>query len=97
MSENGRFVFNDIAAQTQKLQRLRLGKNLCFIHRRGRKEAIGRVRLQLGQYIPDSGQEHTAHGNDGFFVPTTGFDSAVTFPKLRVFFRANDGVGDLNQ
>ena len=38
-----------------------------------------RVKLQLGQNDPDSGQEHTADSEDGFFVTTARLDAAITF------------------
>lgn len=43
------------------------------------------VRLKLGKYVPDSGQEHTANGDDRFFVSASSFDSAVAFPKSGCF------------
>ena len=53
------------------------------------------VRLKLGKYVPNSGKEHTANGDDGFFVSASSFDSAVTFPKFGVLFGIYQGVGDL--
>ena len=53
---------------------------------RNATEAIGRIRDAFCQYVPDSGQEHTANGDDGFLVTAAGFDSAVTFTKFRWSF-----------
>ena len=56
-----------------------------------------RVRFQLGEYVPDSGQEHTANSDNGLFVATAGLDSAVSFFAFRAFVRHNHSIGDLNQ
>ena len=53
------------------------------------------ARLKLGEYVPDSGQEHTSHGNNCFFMSAESFDSAVTFPKFVMLFGIYQGIGDL--
>ena len=56
-----------------------------------------RIRLQFGQDVPDSGQEHPAHSDDRFLVSATSLDSAVAFLAFRIFVGFNDRIGDLNQ
>ena len=47
--------------------------------------------------MPDSGQEHTLDGDDGFLVTTVGFDTAVTFCNLRMFLRFDQSICNLHQ
>ena len=61
------------------------------------KIAICRIRLQLRQDIPDSGQEHPAHSDDSFLVTTASLDSAVTLPAFRVFIGLDNSICYLNQ
>ena len=35
--------------------------------------------------MPDSGQEHTADGDNGVLGPATGFDMEIMFCDFRVF------------
>lgn len=56
-----------------------------------------RIRLQFGQDVPDSGQEHPAHSDDRFLVPTTSLDSAVAFFAFGIFVGFDDRIGNLNQ
>lgn len=51
----------------------------------------------LGEDIPDSGQEHLAHGDNSFFVTTTCLDAAITFTKLRMVLGMDECIGYLNQ
>ena len=59
--------------------------------------AFCRIRLQLGDEIPDSGQEHTAHSNDCFLVSTASLDPAIPVSACWVFVGFDDGVCGLNQ
>ena len=61
------------------------------------KKAFRSVRLQLTQYVPDSGQEHTANGDEGFLVTTTSFDPTIAFSELRMLFGTKQSICDLNQ
>ncbi len=45
----------------------------------------------------DSGQEHTADGNDSFFVATASFYMLVTGSKLRMFLRLDQSICNLRQ
>lgn len=56
------------------------------------KIAVRGVALKLREYVPDSGQEHTAYANDSFLVTTASFKPAVTFLAFRIFVRMNDSV-----
>ena len=56
------------------------------------KIAFGRIGFQLGQYVPDSGQEHTADSNDGFLVTTAGLGSTITFLAFKVLVGCNDSI-----
>ena len=47
--------------------------------------------------MPDSGQEHTADGDDGFFVSTACFYAAVTICKFRMFPGFDQSVCNLHQ
>ena len=76
---------------------MRLGNDHGLIGLSVIKIAFGRVGFQLGKYVPDSGQEHTADGDDGFLVTTPGFDPAVAFLALRVLVGFDDSVCHLNQ
>ena len=64
---------------------------------RSRKEASRRVRHELGQDVPDSGQEHLAHSDNGFLVTTTSLDAAIAFSKFRMHSGMDERVGHLNQ
>lgn len=64
---------------------------------RSRKEASRRVRHELGQDVPDSGQEHLAHSDNGFLVTTTSLDAAIAFSKFRMLSGMDERVGHLNQ
>ena len=64
---------------------------------RSRKKASRRVRHELGQDVPDSGQEHLAHSDNGFLVATTSLDAAIAFSKFRMLSGMDDRVGHLNQ
>ena len=55
------------------------------------------IRNELSQDVPDSGQEHLAHSDDGFLVTTSGLDAAIALTKFRMFFRMNESIGNLNQ
>ena len=74
-----------------------LSNDLGMVRSWNQKKAFGGVRLELGEYVPDSGQEHTADSDNGFFVTTTSFDSAVTVFAFGVFVGFDDSVGHLNQ
>ena len=47
--------------------------------------------------MPDSGQEHTADGDDGFFMPAMGFDTAITICDLRMFLRFDQSICNMQQ
>ena len=64
---------------------------------RSRKKASRRVRHELGQDVPDSGQEHLAHSDNGFLVTTTSLDAAIAFSKFRMLSGMDERVGHLNQ
>ena len=55
------------------------------------------IRLKICQYVPDSGQEHTADGDDGFLVTTVGFDTAITICDLRMFLRFDQSICNMHQ
>ena len=55
------------------------------------------IRFQLGQDVPDSGQEHPTHGDDCFLVPAAGLDSAVALFAFGVLVRFDNGICHLNQ
>ena len=59
--------------------------------------ACGRIGLQLGEYVPDSGQKHTADSDNRFFVTTASLDSAVAFFAFRALVRLDYSVSDLYQ
>ncbi len=97
-SDWGRIIAQDIAARTQKSKPLRNGQD--FRGNRGMrrsKKALRRVRHKLGEDVPDSGQEHLAHSDDGFLVTTASLDAAVAFAKFGMLLGANEGISDLNQ
>ena len=64
---------------------------------RSRKKASRRVRHELGQDVPDSGQEHLAHSDNGFLVTTTSLDAAIAFSKFRMLSGMDERVSHLNQ
>ena len=66
---------------------------LCFVS----KVTFRGIRFELGENVPDSGQEHTADSDDSFFVSAAGFYSAIAFPKFGMIVGFNKGVGDLNK
>ena len=47
--------------------------------------------------MPDSGQEHTADGDDGFLVPAACFYAAVTARKFRMFPGFDQSICNLYQ
>lgn len=61
------------------------------------KITLCRIGLQLRQDVPDSGQEHPAHGNNSFLVAAASLDSAVPFPAFGIFVGFDDGICYLNQ
>ena len=46
------------------------------------KITVRRIRLKLGEYVPDSGQEHTANSNNSFSVSEASLKPAVSFFKF---------------
>ena len=48
------------------------------------KITVWRISLKLGEYVPDSGQEHTANGKNSFSVPAVNLMPAVSFFKFGV-------------
>ena len=69
----------------------------CPIHRTWFKKVFRRIRFQVCEYVPDSGQEHMADGDDGFLVPATCFYATVTFRKYRMFFGFDQSICILYQ
>ena len=61
------------------------------------EKTVRRVRLELGENVPDSGQEHSADGDDGLLVAAASLQAAVAFLELRVLVRVDDSVGNLNE
>ena len=61
------------------------------------KKTNGCIRHKLGKDVPDSGQEHFAHGDNGFLVTTTSLDAAITFAKFRMLPGMDERIGYLNQ
>lgn len=79
------------------MERLRLGNDLRIGRLTVIEIAVSGVREQLRQYIPDSGQEHTANGDDRLLVATPSLEPAVAFLAFRVLVGLNDSVGNLNE
>ena len=70
----GDIVLDEISSLTQKVESLRLGDDhglACFTVY---KIAPCGVRFLLGEYVPDSGQEHTTDGDNGFLVTAASLD-----------------------
>jgi hypothetical protein len=61
------------------------------------KKALWGVGHELREYVPDSGQEHTANGNSSFLVTTMGFDSAIAILEFRVLVRFDKSIYHLNE
>lgn len=54
------------------------------------------IRNELGPNVPDSGQEHFTHGDDGFLVATTSLDAVIAFTKFRMLPGTDERIGNLN-
>ena len=78
------------------MQPLLFRNDLGLIHLSVGKIAFGGVGFQLGEYVPDSGQEHTANGDGGFLVTTARLDSVVALFTFRVLVGFDDSVRHLN-
>lgn len=64
---------------------------------RSRKKASRRVRHELGQDVPDSGQEHLADSDNSLFMTPAGFDPVIPLFKFRVLFGFDQRIGDLDK
>ena len=76
---------------------LGFGNDLGMVCRAVNKKALWGVGHELGEYVPDSGQKHTANGNNGFLVTTMGFDSAIAILEFRVLVRFDESIYHLNE
>ena len=79
------------------MKALRLGNDHGAVNPAVSKKTLGRIGHQLGKYVPDSGQEHTADGDDGFLVTTADLNPAITLFAFRVLIRYDDSICDLDQ
>ena len=59
--------------------------------------AVWGIGFAFAKHVPDSGQEHAANGDDGFFVAAMSLDAAVANAEFGVILGFNDGVGDLDK
>ena len=90
-------IGKNVSSLSEQFQALGLGNYNGMLSNLVGKITLCRIGLQFVQDVPDSGQEHPAHSDDRFLVPTTSLDSAVAFLAFGIFVRFNDGIGDLNQ
>ena len=99
MSSSGRvyLIPEDITSLAEEFKPLSLGNYNRMICQLIFQIACGRIGLQLGEYVPDSGQEHTADSDNRFFVTTASLDSAIAFFAFRVLVRLDYSVSDLYQ
>ena len=58
------FVLEDITSFAKKLQPLRFGNYNGMFRQLILQISGSRVRFQFGEYVPDSGQEHTANSDN---------------------------------
>ena len=79
------------------MQSLLFCNNLGLAYLSVGKIAFGGVGFQLREYVPDSGQEHTADGNDGFLVTTTSLEPAIALFAFSVLVGFDDSIRHLNQ
>ena len=90
-------ISENVSSLAEQFQVLRFGNHNGMLRDFVGGITLCRIRLQFGQDVPDSGQEHSAHSDDLFLVPVTSLDSAVAFLAFGIFVGFDDGVGDLNQ
>ena len=64
---------------------------------RSSKKTNGCIRYELGEDVPDSGQEHLAYSDNGFLVSSAGLDPAVAFREFRMLLGVDESIGYLNQ
>ena len=79
------------------MQRLLFCHDLGLAHLTVGKIAFGGVGFQLGEYVPDSGQDHTADSDNGFLVTTASLEPAVALFAFGVLVGFDDSVRYLNQ
>ena len=72
-------------------------ENHRLIDRTVSQIALRGVRFELREYVPYSGEDHTANSDNGFLVTATSLYSTVTFLEFRVFVGFNNSVSELNQ
>ena len=90
-------ISENVSSFSEQLQALRFGNHNGMLSDFVVEMTLCRIRLQFGQDVPDSGQEHPAHSDDRFLVPAAGFDPAVALFAFRVLVRFDNGICHLNQ
>lgn len=90
-------ISENVSSLAEQFQALGLGDHNGMFGDLIGEITLCRIRLQFGQDVPDSGQEHPAHSDDRFLVPATSLDPAIAFFAFGIFVRFDDGVGNLNQ
>ena len=90
-------ISENVSSLSEQFQALRFGNHNGMLSDFVVEMTLCRIRLQFGQDVPDSGQEHPAHSDGRFLVPAAGLDSAVAFLAFGIFVGFDNRVGDLNQ
>lgn len=81
-AEISQLVFKNVSALTKEC----IGYNDRVFGKLISKITFSGIRFAFGEYIPDSGQEHTAYSNNSFFMPTASLYPAIAFFEFRMFF-----------
>ena len=82
---------------SEQSQALGLGKGLGNEGRLRDSKAIRGIGFAFAEHVPDSGQEHSANGDDGFLVSAVSLDAAVADAELGVILGFNDSVSNLDK
>lgn len=83
----GGIILDDVSPRFDQVERLLSSKDLGLPGGPIRQIAVRRVGFTLGQNIPDSGQEHSANGDDSLFVAPVSLDPAIALFTLGIFVR----------
>ena len=70
-------ISENVSSLSEQFQALRFGNHNGMLSDFVGEITLCRIRLQFGQDVPDSGQEHPAHSDDRFLVPATSLDSSL--------------------
>ena len=89
-------ISENVSSLAEQFQALGLGDHNGMFGDLIGEITLCRIRLQFGQDVPDSGQEHPAHSDDRFLVPAAGLEPTVAFPAFGILVGFDDSICNLD-